>query len=46
MGLEENMIQYKKNMISKSNEAKLEHYKSNLISEYNKNTEKEKKEND
>ena len=31
-------------MISKSNEAKLEHYKNNLMAEYNKNTEKEKKE--
>ena len=44
MGLEENIIQNKKNMISKSNEAKLEHYKNNLMAEYNKNTEKEKKE--
>ena len=41
---QESIIQSKKNMLNKAQEAKLEHYKNSLINEYYKNTEKEKKE--
>ena len=41
---EDNLLQTKKNMLNKQNEAKLEHYKTLLMNEYSKNTEKQKNE--